>query len=408
MIQINKEKYLRLKEIVLYLFGISFFTNFDIAKMILQVMAVFLLGDIFYFKERLDCGSEKLKKFILFLVIGGVIWNFCADFDYRAARAYFKINRYFIIVFYIYSLVKYKKEILDKFIITLLISYLFLFLQGVKFYFDYQPLGQKRFDSFENSYMVTSLIATVLGVISFAQILSEKSKKSKLFFLILLGSSIFIITISQTRAALIALIGGMGVVILFTKNIKIIISTIILGIILLIGFFQTDYSTRFKENTFNTKIELSNMSNGLRVEMWKNAIWRIKQHPIMGSGTKQGYELFEEYVENMPEETETQRIYKETFENGFDDAHSMYLNGLTDSGIFFVLQLFFILVSIPYILLKNKNYKYRLAILGGCFSYYIYGVVWPLWRHGWDPIFLWLMIAFVCLSYNCECDKNKE
>lgn len=142
-------------------------------------MLVFLLGDIFYFKERLDCGSEKLKKFILFLVIGGVIWNFCADFDYRAARAYFKINRYFIIVFYIYSLVKYKKEIFDKFIITLLISY--LFLQGVKFYFDYQPLGQKRFDSFENSYMGTSLIATIFGVVSFSQILSNKNKKINCF-----------------------------------------------------------------------------------------------------------------------------------------------------------------------------------------------------------------------------------
>lgn len=66
MILINKEKYMQLKEIILYLFGISFFINFDIAKIILQVMAVFLLVDIFYFKEKLECGSERVKKFIFF------------------------------------------------------------------------------------------------------------------------------------------------------------------------------------------------------------------------------------------------------------------------------------------------------------------------------------------------------
>lgn len=398
MILMNKEKYMQLKEIILYLFGISFFTNFDIAKIILQVMVVFLLVDIFYFKEKLECGSEKIKKFIFFLIVGGIIWNFCADFNYKAARAYFKINRYFIIVFYLYSLVKYKKDILKNFILALVLSYLILFIQGIKFYLEHKHLSYYRFDTFEES-MATSLITTVMGVVFFAQMISEKEWKYKLISLLLLGSSLFLIIITQTRAALLAFIGGTGIVILCTKNIKIIIGTMLLGLVLLFGFFQTPYSNRFKRNTFNTKIEVNNMSNGLRVEMWKNAIWRFKQEPIFGSGTKQGNELFEEYVENMPEETKTQKIFKKAFEEGFDDAHNMYLNGLTDNGIFFLIELFFAMGVVPYILLKNIEYKYHLAVFGACFTYYIFGMAWPIWRHGWDPMFLWLLISFGCLSY---------
>ena len=116
----------------------------------------------------------------------------------------------------------------------------------------------------------------------------------------------------------------------------------------------------------------------------------------MGSGTKQDYELFNKYVEKMPETTKTEKIYKEVFKNGFDDAHCMYLNALTDNGLFFLVQLVFIFIALPYTLIINKNYKYRLSLVGGLSAYYIFGVAWPIWRHGWDPMLLWLLAALVC------------
>ena len=112
----NKEKFLKLKEIVLYIFGVSLFINFDIAKISLGFIFIFFLIDIFYFRERIEFGNEKLKKLVLFFIGVGILWNFLADFNYRAARAFFKINRYFIITFYLYSLVKEKKEILKNFL----------------------------------------------------------------------------------------------------------------------------------------------------------------------------------------------------------------------------------------------------------------------------------------------------
>ena len=49
-----KEKYLKFKEINLYLFGLSFFSNFDLAKVFLGIMIGCLVIDIFYYKEKLE------------------------------------------------------------------------------------------------------------------------------------------------------------------------------------------------------------------------------------------------------------------------------------------------------------------------------------------------------------------
>ena len=193
--------------------------------------------------------------------------------------------------------------------------------------------------------------------------------------------------------------------VIFNKNIKLIVITGILGSLLLFGFMQTPQARRFRTNTFNVKVSTDNMSNGLRVEMWKSAIWRFKQHPIMGSGTKQDDKLFDEYAKNLPETTKTEKIFKETLREKFNDAHSMYLNGLTDNGSFFLVHLIFLFFVLPYVLIVNKNYKYRLPLVGGLSAYCIYGVAWALWRHGWNPMLLWLIVALTCCGYLW---KNKE
>ena len=402
---ITKEKYIKIKEVVLYLFGLSFFYNFDISKIFLGLMLVFLLIDTFYFKEKLECGNDKLRNFIFFLIIGGAIWNFLADFNYRAARAYLKINQYVVIIFYLYSLVKYKKEILRNFVISLLLSYMLLLFKGIKFYELNKNLGYYRFDGFLG-IMETAVLIAVISSFFFGSFIEEKNLKIKVFKLCIFLSSLFLVMITQTRASMLAVIGAIGCILVFNKNIKLIITTAILGGMLLFGFMQTPQAARFRSNTFNTQVSLNNMSNGLRVEMWKNAILRFKQHPIMGSGTKQDKKLFDEYVNKNYDDSEIERIYKEDLLHKFDDAHCMYLNALTDNGLFFLVQLIFIFAVLPYILIVNKNYKYRLPLVGGLSAYYIFGVMWPIWRHGWDPMLLWLLVALTCCSYIFERDNN--
>lgn len=402
--KIYKDKYIKFKEIILYLFGLSFFYSFNISKIFLGIMIACVLIDIFYFKEKLECGNEKLRNFIILLVFAGAFWNFLACFDYRVIRSYLKINRYFIIIFYLYSLVKYKKSILRNFIVTLAISYLTLFIKGIVFYNETRDTPYLRFGSFEG-IMEVALLSAVVGSFSFGRLIKEKDIKYKMLNFSIFLISLFLIIITQTRMALLALIVSIGCMIIFNKNIKVILLTILLGGILLFGFLQTPQAKRFKENTFNTQVSQGNMSNGLRIEMWKNAIWRYKQHPILGTGTKQDHGLFLEYAKNMPETTETEKIYKKALINEFDDAHSMYLNGLTNNGLFFFFHLAFIFGILPYIIIKNKSYKYRLSLVGTLAVYSIFGFVWSIWRHGWDPMLLWLMVALICCSYIFEEEK---
>lgn len=400
----NSEKYFKIKEILLYIFGLFIFINFDIAQNLYYIMCLFLVIDMFYYKNKLDCGNEKLKKIILFIVIFGTFWNFFADFNYRAARAFFKINRYFFFVFYLYPLIKKDRNILKNFFISIIGSYFVLFLDGINTYFI-----KKNVVRYEGFYgiMATALISSMMGAFSFINLILSKLKIEKIISGVIFLDSIFLLVISQTRAALLALVLAILCGIILTRNIKTIILTIGMGLIALGIFWHTPQATRFKSNTFNTKVSLNNMSNGLRVEMWKNAIWRYKQHYITGTGTKQDKKLFDEYVMNMKESTETEKRYKETFIRGFDDAHSMYLNNLVYNGIFAFFQFFFGLILIPVIILKNCCSKYSLPILSAWIAYHVYAVVWPLNRGGSDPLIYWMMIGII-LSCSFNSEKNIE
>lgn len=402
---LNKQKYLQLKEINLYIFGISFFTNFKISKICLGFMFLFTFLDLVVFKEKIELGDNRIRNFILFFILGGTIWNFCADFNYKAARAFLKINRYFIIVFYIYNLLKYKKTIFRNFLACLALSYLFLFYEGVRFFIENKNNSYYRFGSFEG-VMDVAVLTPVVASFASGMIIQKNDKKKKIVGLLFLSISCFLIMVTQTRASLLAFGVSIFVMLLWNRKFKTLIAGISIFAVAVALFFQMPESERFKSNTFNASVTKENMSNGLRVEMWKNAIWRFKQHPIMGSGTKQDSKLFKEYVENMPENTDTEKIYKDTFKNGFDDAHSLYLNALTDNGLFFIFQIILLFGIIPYVLIKNKNFFYGVSLIGGFTSYMVFGVAWPLWRHGWDPMFLWTLIGITIGSYNFR-DENR-
>lgn len=386
----SKENYFKIKEIFLYLLGVGLFINMDVIKISLGFIFIFLLIDLFYFKENLEFGDKKLKKIILAFILIGIFWNFIANFDYRAVRAFMKINKYFIITFYLYGLVKEKRDVLRNFIISIGIGYFILLFKGIDMYFIQKNMS--RFGGYLG-IMPTALISSIVATFSFGRILEAKNLKEKGISILILITSLFLLVISQTRAALLAVIISFIVALIIKKDLKILCISIITGVVALMIFFQTPYSARFKENTFNTKITMNNASNGLRVEMWKSALWRFSQHPITGTGTKQDKPLFNKYIESMPEQNQVQKYYKEALKRSFDDAHSMYLNNLVYHGIFSIFQFFILLVFIPITLIKNTKFEYRISIFGALLAYSIYGAVWALWRGGVDPVILWVMVA---------------
>lgn len=404
--EILRDKFYKFELIILYLYGAIFFINYEVSKQIFIVIILIMLIRKFYFKENLECGNIKIKQLLLFYIIGGILWNFMADFNYKAARAFLKLGKEVLLVFYIYPLLKKDKKNLISFLIILLFSYLFLFIKEYNFYkindFKVRFIGLL-------GYSNTGISGMLVGSFIFPIILYCKNLKCRLLSLIVFLGSLNIIFASQSRGGFLGLI----ISIIFITFIKIDLKKLsILFFILFITFVglkETPTLNRFK-TSFNVERTASNMSNALRIEMWKNAIWRISQHPIRGGGTKQDEKLFLKRVEMMPENTKDEKILKSALmNNGFNDAHNMYLNILTDNGLFSLVH--FIIFALPYFLILKKRKEEKIinfSVLGSFISFYVYGLTWSIWRNPWSPMVYWVLFSIMCFTVFYEEEKNEN
>lgn len=399
-----REMFYKFELIILYLYGIVFFINYEISKKIFIVIILIMLIRKFYFKENLECGNVKIKYLLLFYIVGGILWNFMADFNYRASRAFLKLGKEVLLVFYMYPLLKKDKKILLNFLAILLCSYLFLFVNEYNFY-KLNPY-YVRFSGLLG-YSNTAISGMIVGSFVFPILLYCKNIKYKILSLIIFLGSLNIVFLSQSRGGLLGLIFSMLLITFVRIDLKKIILLFSMLCITFIGLKEAPALNRFK-TSFNIERTASNMSNALRIEMWRNAIWRISQHPIKGGGTKQDEKLFLKRVEMMPENTKDEKILKSELRNkGFNDAHNMYLNILTDNGLFSLVH--FIIFSLPYFLIlkiRKCEKTINFSILGSITSFYVYGLTWSIWRNPWSPMVYWTLFALTCFMVFNESEKN--
>lgn len=400
---ISREKFQKIEEGILYLFGLSLFLNYEITKALITVIIIVLILRKMLFKEKLNCGNEKIKNFLLFYIIFGTIWNFLGGMSYKPARSFLKMARYIPFLFFMYPIVENKRDTLKKFGICCLVSYLYLFQKVLV-----QFVSEKYYRvSGIEGINVTSVVASIVGSFTFSFLLNERDILKKIGYLIIYLSSFFVLVATKGRGALVALI----LMTIVTSGIyiyeKINVKNVLIGLlsILVIGSLSykqipQDSIHRFK-TTFNTEQTGDNTSNYLRIEMWKSAIWRVKQKPILGYGTKYDpKDMFRVYAENMPETTSTERYFKDILLKSFDDAHSMYLNALVDNGIF-ILSLIVIWFLIPsYMFFMNiRKIKKKDIFIGticGLGSFLIQGLFWPIWRKP-DQMYFWIFFTILCI-----------
>lgn len=400
-LKLNRDIFTRLELGLLYLYTLVFFINYDISKALLTPMILILIGRKVIYKEKLNCGSEKLKKFLLFFLIGGCVWSFMAAFNYRDSRAFLKASREILLPFYIYPLFVRDRDLLKK-IVGLMIPG-FLLMAGKTLHYAIAHTGKNAF-GFEG-VSITRIMGMTGVTLSFGFLASKQEKKwgyiiGGLFFLLSFG----VVILSQSRAGMVAIAGAMAVTILLQRiNLKTLAAILISGSLLLMA--APDKVTDRFNNIFNTEMTKSNFSNYARVEMWKNALWRIKQHPLRGGGIKSDQELFEEYANNMPESTEIERFFKKRIvDGGFNDAHNMYLNILTAHGIFSIVHLILLFGIIPTLIIRNlrdERLDYfekslNLGIGTTIVSFYIYGLFWSIWRGNWSRMEFWFLVALLC------------
>lgn len=409
MNKLNREKFSKLEEGVLYFYGLVFFINYDLSKMLLIPMILVLgLRKVIY-KERLNCGNNKLKKFLLLFIIGGCIWSFMAKFNYRDTRAFLKISREMILPFYIYPILDRDRSVLRKMLYIMVSS--FLVMAGKTFHYAIFINPKGNAFGFENFY-ITRMMGMTMTTFSLGWLLIKKNTKKEtliavLMFLIGFG----VIIVSKSRAGLVAVAGAMVMTFIVSKvDLKkvLLIGLACVGLLLM---SPETAKNRF-ETTFDTEMTVVNQSNYLRIEMWKNALWRIKQHPIRGGGIRSDQELFKEYANNMPESTEMERFFKEKIVNGgFNDAHNMYLNIITANGIFSITHFILMFGIIPTLLIRNLKddrlttfeRSMNLGIGATFISFYIYGLFWSIWGGNWSRMEFWFLVALLCsISFGRE------
>lgn len=413
---INREKFAKFEEILLYLYGILIFINKDTIRFCAGAVIIVLILRKILFKEKLECGNENLKKFLLFFVIGGTIWNFFGGMSYKPARNFLKMARYMPIVFYVYPMIKKDKKIVYKFLISCLIGYFILFFKVLQ----QSRSGMYRAEGYAG-INPTGLLGAIVGSVSIGFAIGKNEFWKKSIYIILSVSGALITIATKGRGPFVSIIGTTIIIIglyIFSKiELKRIAKFLLIFIIAVPLFYKSipqKNLERFK-NIFDTEQTVGNSSNGLRVEMWKNAIWRIKQNPVFGSGTKyDGENLFKKYVEQMPEKTKEEKWYKEAFEHGFDDAHNMYLNATVDNGLF-VIVLAAIWFGIPGYLVfkyfrKNEEKILPISLLSGIISFEIQGLFWPIWRKSQQAVF-WILLALIislCLEGKNEQNSSSE
>jgi len=170
----------------------------------------------------------------------------------------------------------------------------------------------------------------LVSSVPFAAILWLKGKTltAKLYYGVTLFFAIIVSFILSSRGALLALLGSLAVVIVlslwfkFSKKLlfKIIVFT---GIFLAIGIIFLQVS---RPGTIGSALNYSDENVSLRLQVWNQTIYNLKDNPLLGTGPGTFHILFSR---TRGTELAGQRGI-------FDDAHNLYLNLAATFGIPFL------------------------------------------------------------------------
>ena len=196
------------------------------------------------------------------------------------------------------------------------------------------------------------------------------------------------ILLSYCRAAWVSLLGALLIFIIlkFKINYKFVLSFIIL----LVGLFfiyrteiimelqknKQDSSENYTEHIRSISNISSDASNLERINRWASALRMFKDRPIFGFGPGT-YQL-----EYAPFQYSKEKTVISTNAGDMGNAHSEYIGPLAESGIFGMLSVLLIVISIIYTSVKvYKRAEYlevkmlSLGVLLGLCSFFIHGLM---------------------------------
>ncbi len=206
----------------------------------------------------------------------------------------------------------------------------------------------------------------------------NKNRKNILYLaLAILG--IISILFAKSTGALIAVLGALGLYLIYYKKTRII--SIITGIILFIILLITP-----AQNNIKQELLMQDYSGQLRIEMWGETIEYLKQHPIVGTGLRSYQKRIAPYRINKKIEI-------------FHHPHNMFLTAWAETGIIGLFGLLFVILFIIKFSFKNLD-KNTLIISSALFTFLIMGLVDSPYIKNDTAIIFWGLIFLLIIKSN--------
>ncbi len=318
----------------------------------------------------------------------------------------------------IWFLLDHDKNLLKKFTLVLLFTFLLILINGYyQFFFDYNIFG---FESFSpnrltltfNDKMILGgylirLTPLLLGLLIITNLITNKLI---LPILILFALTFILIIISGERTALALLFLFWVMLIFFLSKFKILrLTTVILSFCLMLLTF-TFYPKAAQRSIYDTMVQMNiqdNLSNikyfsDTHQELAGTAINIFKEHKLIGSGPKQFRVLCDD------------KTYKAGVSGCSTHPHNIYLQLAAETGIIGILFLVTPLLFLVYKLLEHLYLKIRKKSIYFndyeiCILICISMTLWPIipsnsFFNNWINIMYYLPIGFLLYTIN---NKNK-
>ena len=363
----------RISKYLFYLtiFAIPFYIfrfNLVFPTTILEVL-IYLSFLVALFEKKIDLSFKDKKDLFGLLFVLLSLTGVSADPNLSSALGIWKA--YFFDGYLLYLLIKAHKE--DENIINLLIyaSATMSLVALMIYFFGFQTADGRLYDldRLSPNYLAMFLIPSVL--LSFYRIIYSK----KYIILAPLAISALALTLTFSRGALIALAGGIIILIAykFKKRARALFVLGSVAALLLASFII------FKPK--GDDMGRAGSSSNIRYYIWATSLEMVKKNPLTGIGISNYQNYFTELTKervNYPEFISPQAL----------TAHNLYLHLLLTCG----LPAFLILLAlIYYSITKSKKPLIIVAFSGILF----YGLIdTPFFRNDLSAIF-WVLIALL-------------
>lgn len=311
----------------------------SIAKFLGLLLIISFAFNYLIKKKKIDLGTPQIRYgfilFLLALVISSLMSYFVLPSLNAVSRTFQLVVFYFILI----NVVNSKERLLIIIISIIIFDIVNSFMVLTQY-----KIGLFRVLGLSRNPTALAMIATYSMIFGVMFFLKTKKYSYKIFFVLLIISSIIKVVLTQSRAGFVSLLLVIGSYIIFSKN-KILLMFLIIILISSILYIVPDiYFTRI--NRFIETVK-GYLFEGEEVQDIRRSIYSIamkvfKKHPVFGIGPAN----FMSYIKHIRPELWTLKFKVLA-------VHSLYISLLVESGIIGLSLFVMILLFILYYLIKS-------------------------------------------------------